>query len=186
VDSFGEVVEAIESTKNEGKPIADALIKAAYQAENLGSKLDAWEAFSPTWLKTAAGSLAEIKGLSTGLGALGIIADAGTMITPQDKGAMGWVDRGAAGVNAGLLVANMTMDEIPVVGEVVLVGTGVYLAGDFLYHHWTPFKNVADTVGHATVTAAKDVGHATTTAAKDVGKAAKSTWHSVSSLGGLL
>jgi hypothetical protein len=27
------------------------------------------------------------------------------------------------------------MEEIPVVGEVTLAGTGVYLAGDYLYHH---------------------------------------------------
>ena len=65
---------------------------------------------------------------------------------------------GAAGVNGGLLVANLAMDEIPVVGEVVMVGTGVYLAGDYLYHHWTPFRNVSNDVGHATVTAAKAVG----------------------------
>ena len=39
------------------------------------------------------------------------------------------------------------------VGEVVIAGTGLYLAGDFLYHHWTPFRNVANDVGHATVKA---------------------------------
>ena len=181
MESFGNTVETIENAKNAGQPIAQSLIKAAYEAEQVGSKLDAWEAFSPTWLKTAAGALSEIRGLSTTLGVLGIVADAGTIITPQDKGAMGWVDRGAAGVNGGLLVANMALDEIPVVGEVVLVATGVYLAGDFLYHHWHWFHGVCNDVGHATATAAKDVAHATTTAAKDVGHAAKSTWHSVSS-----
>lgn len=170
VAGFGETVESIEAAKNAGQPISQALIKAAYEAEEVGSKLDAWEAFSPTWLKAAAGSLSEIRGLSTTLGALGIVADAGTIISPQDKGAMGWVDRGAAGVNGGLLVANMFLDEIPVVGEVTLVATGVYLAGDFLYHHFKPFHDVCDDVGHATVTAVKDVGHA-----------ASSAWHSVSS-----
>lgn len=170
VASFGETVESIEAAKNAGQPITDALIQAAYEAENVGAKLDAWEAFSPGWLKAASGSLAEIRGLSTTLGALGIIADAGTIISPQDKGAMGWVDRGAAGVNGGLLVANMFLDEIPVVGEVTLVATGVYLAGDFLYHHFKPFHDVCDDVGHATVTAVKSVGHA-----------ASSAWHSVSS-----
>lgn len=54
------------------------------------------------------------------------------------------------------------MDEIPVAGEVVMVGTGVYLAGDYLYHHWTPFRNVCDGVGHGTVTAAKAVGSGVT------------------------
>ena len=126
--------------------------------------------FAPAWLKMAAGSLSEINGLSYALGGLGVLADAGTVISPQDSGAMGWVDRGAAGVNGALLIANMATDEIPVVGEVTLIGTGVYLAGDFLYHHWTPFHNVANDVGHATADAAEWTGH----------KAA-SAWHSVTS-----
>jgi hypothetical protein len=62
------------------------------------------------------------------------------------------------------------MDEIPGVGEVMLAASGVYLAGDFLYHHWTPFHDVADDVGHATVTVADGIGHA-----------ARSAWHSVTS-----
>lgn len=164
------LLEDVETAKAEGKPLADSLLKAAYAAEVAGPKLAEWEASSPGWVKAAAGSLSEIRGLSTGLSTLGIIADAGTLITPQDTGAMGQVDRVAAGFNGALIAANMTMDELPVVGEVVMIGTGMYLAGDFLYHHCKPFQKVSDDVGHATVTAAKDVGHA-----------ASSTWHSVSS-----
>jgi hypothetical protein len=48
-----------------------------------------------------------------------------------------------------LIVLNMTLDEIPVVGEVTLAATGVHLAGDYLYDHWTPFRDVANEVGHA-------------------------------------
>ena len=129
-------------------------------ADRVTVNADAWEAFAPAWLKMAAGSLSEISGLSYGLGGLGVLADLGTVISPQDSGALGWVDRGAAGVNGALLIANMATDEIPVVGEVTLIGTGLYLAGDFLYHHWTPFHNVANDVGHATVTAAEWTGHA--------------------------
>jgi hypothetical protein len=36
------------------------------------------------------------------------------------------VDRGVAGVNAGLIVADMVLAEIPVVGEVALAVTGMY------------------------------------------------------------
>lgn len=73
-------------------------------------------------------------------------------------------------INGGPVTANLLVDETPVAGEVVMVGTGVCLAGDFLYHHWKPFHDVSNDVGHATVTAAKDVGHG-----------AKSAWHKVSS-----
>ena len=42
--------------------------------------------------------------------------------------------------------------------------------GDWLYQHWTPFHDVANDVGHATVKVADDVGHV-----------ADSAWHKVSS-----
>jgi hypothetical protein len=53
---------------------------------------------------------------------------------------------------------NASMDWIPVAGEVVMIGTGVYLAGTFLYKHWTPFHDAANAVGHATVRVVDDVG----------------------------
>jgi hypothetical protein len=77
-----------------------------------------------------------------------------------------------AGVNAGLITADLVMTEFPVVGEVALFATGAYLAGDFLYQHWTPFRDVANDVGHATVTAVDDTGHAV-----------DSAWHKVTSIG---
>jgi hypothetical protein len=55
---------------------------------------------------------------------------------------------------------------MPGVGEVALAATGMYLAGNYLYHHWTPFHDVADEVGHAAVHVADE---------------ARSTWHSVTS-----
>ena len=74
---------------------------------------------------------------------------------------------------------------LPVVGEVALAATGVYLAGDFLYQHWTPFRDVANDVGHATVDVADDIGHSTVQQADDVGHAAVSAWHAVTSIGSL-
>jgi uncharacterized protein YukE len=175
IGEVDELIDVVKEARDAGKPITDLLISAANEAEAVGNKLDAFEAFSPGWLRAAAGNLGAVKGLSGTLTGLGLIADAGTMISPQDKGTMGWVDRGAAGVNGGLLVANLAMDEIPVAGEVVMIGTGAYLAGDYLYHHWTPFRNVCNDVGHGTVTVAKDVGHA-----------ASSGWHATTKfVGGL-
>lgn len=68
------------------------------------------------------------------------------------------------------------MDAIPGVGEVAIAVTGLYLAGDFLRQHWTPFRDAANDVGYATVAAVKDTGHATAAAATDIGHAASSAW----------
>jgi hypothetical protein len=119
-----------------------------------------------------------VRGASTALGVLGILGDATDMISPQNKGTLGWVDRGVAATNAGFLTAGLVgaglvMDAIPGVGEVAIAATGLYLAGDFLYQHWTPFRDVAN-----------DVGHATTVAATDIGHGASSAWHHVTSAAG--
>ena len=102
-------------------------------------------------------------------GSLALTGDAYTEIKPEDSGAMAVVDRGAAGVNAaaagldisyaavGLVMG--TTFEVPVVGEVALVGTGLYLGADYLYHHWTPFRDVANDTGHAVASIAKDTWH---------------------------
>jgi hypothetical protein len=39
-----------------------------------------------------------------------------------------------------------------------MIGTGVYLAGEFLYRRWTPFRDVANAIGHGTVRVVKAVG----------------------------
>jgi hypothetical protein len=49
-------------------------------------------------------------------------------------------------------------------GDIVLAATGVYLAGDFVYQHWTSFRDVADDVGHATVKVADNAWHSVTSA----------------------
>jgi uncharacterized protein YukE len=198
----------------------DALIELGGKTDRVSGLLDAWNAFAPGWLKAAAGSIAEIRGLSNVLTGLGLVADASTLISPQDHGVMAMIDRIAAGSNAaamllqqgfsrklvtfkpaaadpeaeagteeataeataetsaaeevvteggeevateaavdtGLITLNASLDWIPVAGEVVMIGTGVYLAGDFLYHHWTPFRDVANAVGHGTVRVVKDIG----------------------------
>jgi hypothetical protein len=186
VKEASEPLDRASTLLKQGKPAVEQLIEAGYKLEKTGGRLDAWEAFSPGWVKTAAGSLAEIKGLSYTLGGLGILADAGTFVSPQNQGALGNADRVVAGVNGLLITTDLVLGGLPVVGQVALAVTGMYLAGDYLYQHWTPFRDVANDVGHATVRAADDVGHATVKAADAVGHAAESTWHSVTTLGGLL
>ncbi len=167
---FGKQVEEIEAAMRGGNSQVEELIQAADLAESTGGKIDAWYAFAPGWLKTAAGSLAEIRGVSYTLSGLGLLADAGTVISPQDKGSMGTADRIVAGTNGILITLNIALDGLPVVGEVALAATGVYLACDFWYHHWTPFRDVADDAGRATVKVADEAGHV-----------ARSAWHSVAS-----
>jgi hypothetical protein len=170
VDGVGEKVEEIEKLKSAGKPFTEELIEAGKLAESTGEKYDAWHAFAPDWLKTAAGSISEIRGLSYTLSGLGLAADVGTVISPQNHGALGTADR-VAGISNGLLITgDLILDGLPGIGEVALAATGAYLAGDYLYQHWTPFRDVANDVGHATVRAADDVGHA-----------ADSAWHKVTS-----
>ena len=61
----------IETLMRAGESPVEELIEAGNLAERTGAKLDAWDAFAPGWLKTAAGSLAGIKGLSYTLSGLG-------------------------------------------------------------------------------------------------------------------
>jgi hypothetical protein len=162
LEDADKAIAAASKLIDDGAPFAErveSLVEAGNALERGGSMLDAWTAFAPGWVKATASSLQGIEGLDDALGALGIAADAGTMISPANSGTLGDVDRGVAFVNGGLLVANMALDGIPVVGEVTLAATGIYLAGDFLYEHWTPFRDVAKTVGHAAVRVADDVGH---------------------------
>jgi hypothetical protein len=170
VEEAVEPLDKASALLKQGKSAVEELIEAGYKLEKVGGRLDAWETWSPGWVKTAAGSLAEIKGLSYALGGLGLIADAGTLVSPQNQGTLGNVDRVVAGFNGLLITGDMVLGGLPVVGEVALAATGIYLAGDFLYQHWTPFHDVANDVGHATVRAADDVGHV-----------ADSAWHKVTS-----
>jgi hypothetical protein len=120
------------------------------------------------------------KSIAAGSDVLGGIGDGYTIYKPEDSGAIGWADRGVASVNLGLSTADLlgvvgVTQEVPVLGQAVLIGTGLYLGGDYLYHHWTPFRNVCNDIGHATVAEADDIAHAATSTAKDA-------WHGITSL----
>jgi hypothetical protein len=188
VEKFTDAIGEARTAMADGKSAeaTELLLKAASLGEATGGKVDAWYAFAPRWLGKAADGLPAVRSASTALGVLGIAGDVTDMISPQNKGALGWADRGVAATNAGFLTADLVgadlvMDAIPGLGEVAIAATGLYLAGDFLYQHCTPFHDVANDVGHATVTAVKDTGHAADVAATDIGHGASSAWHSVTS-----
>lgn len=165
----GEWLEDIDKGFDEIKELKDAgetskagakLIELAGELEQTGKDFDD---LSPI-VRTASGNLGAVRGLSTGLGVLGLVADVGTEIEPPDEGVHGTVDRVAAGANAvgigtALLAANASADWIPGVGEVVAGATGLYLAGNYIYDHRHQIADAASAAGHATVGAAKDVGH---------------------------
>ena len=174
-------IVAIQRLQAKGQIRVNAIQEAADLIETTGTKEDAWAAFAPGWLKTAAGSIAEIRGLSYALTGLGVLADAGTVISPQDSGALGVVDRGTAAVNGALLVLNATTDWVPGWGEAVIAVTGAYLAGDFLYHHRAMLAHAASDIGHAVVTNVDETIHRDVATAKEAGHLATSAWHSVTS-----
>lgn len=156
-DAIAQVKSGMEALPGESH--AQELMNLAGTADRINNKLYAWDTFAPDWLRLAAGKLAVIKGTGYVLGGLGILGDVGTMISPPDKGDLGNVDRGVAFVNGGLIAANLALDEFPVVGEAMMIGTGVYLAGDYLYNHWTPFHNFCDSVGSSVVNSVTSIGH---------------------------
>ena len=166
---FSEFVGPWMSALSKGEAteaeLASALREFTGDYQAAGALNTAWKAGG----KAAAALGRPLDALAAGADVLAFSADVYTEIKPEDSGAMAWVDRGAAGVNAaaaGLdgsyalvgLVTGVTF-EIPVVGEVALVGTGLYLGADYLYHHWTPFRNVANDTGHAVASIAKDTWH---------------------------
>lgn len=171
--------------------VAAALVKGGTAANTAGSLLDAQGAFAPAWVKALQRSSPGLEWGGRVLGVAGILADTADIISPQDSGAAGWVDRGAAAVNGGFLTADLlgadaVMSFVPGVGEVAIAVTGIYLAGDFLYHHFTPFHDVINDIGHAVVTAPGDVGGAITAASENVSHDASAAWHSITSAGSWL
>lgn len=181
IDSWWSEVSSLAHDADNGLTSWDTVAGAA---DNFTTKASAAAAFTEQWAQDTkwvgtATSIAE--GAGRVIGVAGIVGDIGTIIDPPDKGVMGHVDQGVAGVNGALVAANLLTDEIPVVGEVTMIGTGLYLGGDYLYNHWGAFHDVCNTVGHGVATAATTVAHGVADGAKAVGHAASSAWHAATS-----
>lgn len=169
IDGWWSEVSSLAHDADSGLASWDDVASAA---DAFTSKVGAATAFAEQWTQdtkwigtaTAVGNVARYV-----LGGTAIVGDVATIYSPPDEGVMGNVDRGVAGVNAALVAANLFTDEIPVVGEVTMVATGVYLGGDYLYHHWPVFHDTCNTVGHTVAATATAVGHGVASAAKAVG-----------------
>jgi uncharacterized protein YukE len=168
-EDFGNVIQRLREGEVAEPELAQEL--RDFTADNdmlrswgTGTLQDAKAAIKADGFRLTGGEL-----LGGTLDVMAVAGDAYTLWQPEDSGAGGWVDRTAAAGNigaAGLDLAELGGFEfagaIPGVGEVVGVGTGLYLGGDWLYHHWTPFHNVVDDTGHLGVSIAKGIWHGIT------------------------
>ena len=161
LEEVDELIETAELARGTAEAF-NALKTAAELAEEEGAKVEAWVAESSKWLEGVADLAPELEWVSRALGGLGLVGDVGTLLSPLDHGVMGTVDRAMALLNGlglsadmlGLLGGVNSFDWVPIGGEVIIVGTGVFLAGDFLYHHWTGFRDVCNDAGHFAVSVA--------------------------------
>lgn len=183
----------------EAEWLEDMLREAKASGEPWDSVLDRWyaksdaaRAFGEQFVQDTkfAGNLT--RGLRMAGAPFAIAGDISTIADPAQSGAMGWVDRGAAAVNAGYVGADglgalggalgveaLADLSLGPVGAGIAVGTGLYLAGSYAYKHWTGFRNVCNDVGHGVVHVASDIGHAATSAASGVEHGVSSAWHDV-------
>lgn len=153
--AFSDSIGPLALAADRGE-VSWAQVDAAYQDFAKNAKLAASLFDHSAEADVAAGgiNLGRVGGI--GLGALSLVGDAATIIAPPDSGAWGWTDRGMAAANAvgtgvGMLGAVGVIDAstgwIPVAGQVIVIGTGLYLAGDFLYNNVTPFRDAVNDTG---------------------------------------
>ena len=94
---------------------------------------------------------------------LGVATDIGILVDGQSTG----LDKGMAAANLGGIAVAATGTElggtalaligvdsvaaaIPVAGEVIIAGTALFFAGEFVYQHWDTITQWAGDVGHFT------------------------------------
>ncbi len=158
--SLLEAADAI--VRDAGLGGADNIVSAAYRLEHLGDAATAFAA-NPTPERVSSVKAGGIPGegpwavAGRVLAVAGIASDVMTFVYPLgDSKTEQRVNQGAAVLNAGatvtvLLAANASCDWIPVVGEVVMIATGVYLAGDWIYNsykHGGWAKTATDATGN--------------------------------------
>jgi hypothetical protein len=163
-----------------GKDADQSVWDAAYHG--WAAKADAAETFGQQFVDDTA-LLGRISQWGrVGGGVIAVAGDVITIVNPPQAGAMGWVDRGVAGVNgtvvgvdavgaAGTLLGIDAISfSVPPVGVAVAVGTGLYLAGAYAYKHWAWFRDdIANPVGHAVADGAKGLVHGISDLGHDLG-----------------
>jgi hypothetical protein len=167
-------VKLVIEMRDKGLNRVSELIEGGYTLERMESDPALWG--------TVMRSLSEIQELGYTMTGLGIIADIGNIIEPEDPGARGQVDRGAALTNGTLLALNST-DWVPYWGEAVLIMTGVYLAADYTGNHYPLSREItAEIAGVSLSTDPQDnIGVAETTmqAVHDAEHAAEEAGHTL-------
>lgn len=187
--AFSDIVGPVAYKLDQGAASLTDLNDALTRFRNADDAFTAFgaEAQTPEVMKAAAaGGMPEtgaIGAFGKVAGVLGVAGDVMTIVNPGlENQTEGNVMRGAAAANivgtgmafSGTLAAAAGLDLavgwVPVAGQVVMVGTGLVLAGDYVYHHWDQISNFAThTVPDALGSAAKATGHALASGAKKVG-----------------
>jgi hypothetical protein len=176
---FADMVGGVMQDMLAGKAGVSEL---AAMTDRWQSMRGAAEAFGGQWSDQASSLLARLlpgmKILGGAMGGLAVVGGIYTAISPPDydKGTLRAADRVAGGgavlggaaavaVNAGvdfatLEVGAVSLSLVPGVGEVLGVGAGLYLAGDYIYHNTHQIAHAYDAARHAVAGAAGDVGQA--------------------------
>jgi uncharacterized protein YukE len=63
IKELDDLIGEAKDLKSAGESIDELLIRAANEAEAVGNKLDAFDAFSPGWLRTAASGIGAVRGV---------------------------------------------------------------------------------------------------------------------------
>ena len=141
---------------------AEALIRTAKRVKQIVFAADVYDPAReiPGLLKAAAAGELPESALLTNLGrifaAAEIASDALTVMSPDGDGAVEQnVNRSMAVLNAGATVTVLatvgSVSWVPVVGQVVVLTTGLWLAGDWVYNsyeHGGWAKTAADATGN--------------------------------------
>lgn len=187
--AFSDIVGPVAYQLDQGLAGLDDVNTALIRFRSVA---DADAAFGPAsetanaMRSAAAGGLPEtgaVGALGKLAGAAGVAGDVMTLVNPGlENQTEGNVMRGMAAANiagtgmafsgtlAGAVGLNMAVDWVPVGGQIVMVGTGLVLGGDYVYHHWDQISNfVTNTAPDAIGSAASATGHGIVTGAKAVG-----------------
>jgi hypothetical protein len=176
---FSDMVGGVMQDMLAGKAGVSELAAMTDRWQSMRAAADAfgqqWSGEPPSLL---ARLLPGMKVLGGAMGGLAVVGGIYTLISPPgyDKGTLRIADRTAGvgaiasgatavAVNAGvnfseIVLAGQSLDFVPGLGEVVGVGTGLYLAGDYIYHNTHQIAHAYDAARHAVAGAADDMGHA--------------------------